>query len=126
MGRKRAPGNNEWMPAVYSFALLVTTGKPGGSTENIAPADATKVEVWVAYEKKLSGRNRITFTQLWRKFLASAAMLIWPQERRKKDYLAHEKYILAVFGDAEVKAIKPEHPALYGCPWAKAKSPRES
>lgn len=72
MGRKRAPGN-EWMPKGVFFRPSGYYWKPGGSTENIAPADATKAEVWVAYEKKVEGRkNRITFTQLWRKFLASA------------------------------------------------------
>ncbi len=112
MGRKRAPGN-EWMPKGVFFRPSGYYWKPGGSTENIAPADATKAEVWVAYEKKVEGRkNRITFTQLWRKFLASADYADLAP-RTQKDYLAHEKYILAVFGDAEAKAIKPEHIRRY-------------
>lgn len=57
-------------------------------------------------------KNRITFTQLWRKFLASADYADLAP-RTQKDYLAHEKYILAVFGDAEAKAIKPEHIRRY-------------
>ncbi|MEO1738111.1 hypothetical protein RB531_3627 [Salmonella enterica subsp. enterica serovar Typhimurium] len=83
MGRKRAPGN-EWMPKGVFFRPSGYYWKPGGSTENIAPADATKAEVWVAYEKKL----RVEKTELHshnygENFLPVPIMLIWPQERRK-------------------------------------------
>lgn len=87
--------------------------KPGGSTEKLAPANATKAEVWVAYEKVVEGRkNRLLFKQLWQKFLASADFSDLAP-RTQKDYHAHEKNLLAVFGEAEAKAIKPEHVRRY-------------
>ncbi|MEN3753852.1 tyrosine-type recombinase/integrase [Mangrovibacter sp. SLW1] len=112
MGRKRAPGN-EWMPKGVFFRPSGYYWKPGGTTEKLAPASATKTEVWVAYDKVVEGRkNRVTFNQLWKKFLASSDYADLAP-RTQKDYLAHEKYILAVFGEAEAKAIKPEHIRRY-------------
>lgn len=53
-------------------ALPVTTGSRG-TTENLAPANASKAEVWLAYEKVVEGRKKLlTFQQLWKKFLNSA------------------------------------------------------
>lgn len=52
------------------------------------------------------------FKQLWQKFLASADFADLAP-RTQKDYHAHEKYILAVFGEAEAKTIKPEHIRRY-------------
>ncbi|MGQ7114462.1 tyrosine-type recombinase/integrase, partial [Escherichia sp. TWPC-MK] len=73
----------------------------------------TKAEVWVAYEKVVEGRkNVLTFSQLWRKFLNSSDYSDLAP-RTQKDYLAHEKNLLAVFGEAEAKAIKPEHVRRY-------------
>nr|DAZ40045.1 MAG TPA: Integrase [Caudoviricetes sp.] len=87
--------------------------KPGGTTEKLAPADSTKAEVWVAYEKVIEGRkNILTFSQLWKKFLNSTDYADLAP-RTQKDYLAHEKYLLAVFGEAEAKSIKPEHVRRY-------------
>lgn len=112
MGRKRAPGN-EWMPKGVFFRPSGYYWKPGGSTEKLAPADATKAEVWVAYEKVIEGRkNCFMFKHLWKKFLASADFADLAP-RTQKDYHAHEKYILAVFGEAEAKSIKPEHIRRY-------------
>ncbi len=83
MGRKRAPGN-EWMPKGVFFRPSGYYWKPGGSTENIAPADATKAEVWVAYEKKVEGRKTELHSHNYgENFLPVPIMLIWPQERRK-------------------------------------------
>ncbi|HBY3988630.1 TPA: tyrosine-type recombinase/integrase, partial [Klebsiella pneumoniae] len=83
------------------------------TTENLAPANASKAEVWLAYEKVVEGRKKLlTFQQLWKKFLNSADYADLAP-RTQKDYLAHEKYLLAVFGDAEAKAIKPEHVRRY-------------
>lgn len=112
MGRKRAPGN-EWMPKGVFFRPSGYYWKPGGTTENLAPANASKAEVWLAYEKVVEGRKKLlTFQQLWKKFLNSADYADLAP-RTQKDYLAHEKYLLAVFGDAEAKAIKPEHVRRY-------------
>ncbi|WP_318358012.1 tyrosine-type recombinase/integrase [Enterobacter sp.] len=112
MGRKRAPGN-EWLPKGVFSRPSGYYWKPGGTTEKLAAASATKGEVWVAYEKVVEGRkNRITFSQLWRKFLDSADFADLAP-RTQKDYLAHEKNILPVFGDAEAKLIKPEHVRRY-------------
>lgn len=72
MGRKRAPGN-EWMPKGVFFRPSGYYWKPGGTTENLAPANASKAEVWLAYEKVVEGRKKLlTFQQLWKKFLNSA------------------------------------------------------
>ncbi|MGQ7072163.1 site-specific integrase, partial [Escherichia sp. SP-MK2] len=110
--RKRAPGN-EWMPKGVFFRPSGYYWKPGGTTEKLAPPDATKAEVWVAYEKVVEGRkNVLTFSQLWRKFLNSSDYSDLAP-RTQKDYLAHEKNLLAVFGEAEAKAIKPEHVRRY-------------
>ena len=112
MGRKRAPGN-EWMPKGVFFRPSGYYWKPGGTTEKLAPADSTKAEVWVAYEKVIEGRkNMLTFSQLWKKFLNSTDYADLAP-RTQKDYLAHEKYLLAVFGEAEAKSIKPEHVRRY-------------
>ncbi|WP_248884301.1 tyrosine-type recombinase/integrase [Escherichia coli] len=112
MGRKRAPGN-EWMPKGVFFRPSGYYWKPGGTTEKLAPADSTKAEVWVAYEKVIEGRkNILTFSQLWKKFLNSTDYADLAP-RTQKDYLAHEKYLLAVFGEAEAKSIKPEHVRRY-------------
>lgn len=103
MGRKRAPGN-EWMPKGVFFRPSGYYWKPGGTT---------KAEVWVAYEKVIEGRkNILTFSQLWKKFLNSTDYADLAP-RTQKDYLAHEKYLLAVFGEAEAKSIKPEHVRRY-------------
>lgn len=92
------------------FWLLLETG---GTTEKIASANATKADVWVAFEKIVEGRKRrITFAQLWKKFLNSADYADLAP-RTQKDYLAHEKYLLAVFGEAEAKTIRPEHVRRY-------------
>jgi hypothetical protein len=56
MGRKRAPGN-EWMPKGVFFRPSGYYWKPGGTTENLAPANASKAEVWLAYEKVVEGRK---------------------------------------------------------------------
>ncbi|EOJ6165332.1 TPA: integrase [Escherichia coli] len=112
MGRKRAPGN-EWMPKGVFFRPSGYYWKPGGTTEKLAPADSTKAQVWVAYEKVIEGRkNILTFSQLWKKFLNSTDYADLAP-RTQKDYLAHEKYLLAVFGEAEAKSIKPEHVRRY-------------
>lgn len=112
MGRKRAPGN-EWMPKGVFFRPSGYYWKPGGTTEKLAPADSTKAEVWVAYEKVIEGRkNMLTFSQLWKKFLNSTDYADLAP-RTQKDYLAHEKYLLAVFGEAKAKSIKPEHVRRY-------------
>ncbi|EFA7616248.1 TPA: tyrosine-type recombinase/integrase [Escherichia coli] len=112
MGRKRAPGN-EWMPKGVFFRPSGYYWKPGGTTEKLAPAGASKSEVWIAFEKVVEGRkNILTFSQLWKKFLNSTDYAALAP-RTQKDYLAHEKYLLAVFGDAEAKAIKPEHVRRY-------------
>ncbi|HEI8290893.1 tyrosine-type recombinase/integrase [Citrobacter koseri] len=112
MGRKRAPGN-EWMPKGVFFRPSGYYWKPGGTTEKLAPAGASKSEVWIAFEKVVEGRkNILTFSQLWKKFLNSTDYADLAP-RTQKDYLAHEKYLLAVFGEAEAKAIKPEHVRRY-------------
>ncbi|HAT7523596.1 TPA: tyrosine-type recombinase/integrase [Citrobacter koseri] len=112
MGRKRAPGN-EWMPKGVFFRPSGYYWKPGGTTEKLAPAGASKSEVWIAFEKVVEGRkNILTFSQLWKKFLNSTDYTDLAP-RTQKDYLAHEKYLLAVFGEAEAKAIKPEHVRRY-------------
>ena len=104
---------NEWMPKGVFFRPSGYYWKPGGTTENLAPANASKAEVWLAYEKVVEGRKKLlTFQQLWKKFLNSADYADLAP-RTQKDYLAHEKYLLAVFGDAEAKAIKPEHVRRY-------------
>lgn len=112
MGRKRAPGN-EWMPKGVFFRPSGYYWKPGGTTEKLAPAGASKSEVWIAFEKVVEGRkNILTFSQLWKKFLNSTDYSDLAP-RTQKDYLAHEKYLLAVFGEAEAKTIKPEHVRRY-------------
>ena len=58
MGRKRAPGN-EWMPKGVYFRPSGYYWKPGGTTEKIASANATKADVWVAFEKIEIGRAHV-------------------------------------------------------------------
>lgn len=112
MGRKRSKGN-EWMPKGVFFRPSGYYWKPGGSTETFAPPDATKAEVWVAYEKRVSKeRQKTTFKNLWDKFINSIDFSALAT-RTQKDYHAHAKYILKVFGDAEAKTIKPEHIRRY-------------
>lgn len=112
MGRKRAVGN-EWLPKGVYIRSSGYYWKPEGSTEKLCPLTASKAEVWLAYERKVSNASkRLTFAKLWEKFLRSQDF-IELAPRTQKDYHSHEKYILAVFGNAEVKAIKPEHIRRY-------------
>ncbi len=54
----------------------------------------------------------MTFGRLWEKFLASAYYSdLGP--RTQKDYLQHQKKLLAVFGKVPADSIKPEHIRRY-------------
>lgn len=48
---------NEWMPKGVFFRPSGYYWKRGGTTENLAPANASKAEVWLAYEKVVEGRK---------------------------------------------------------------------
>jgi integrase len=112
MGRKRSPGN-EWMPKGVFFRPSGYYWKPAGTTEKIAPSTASKAEVWVAFEKIVeSKKNTLTFKILWNKFLTSTDYADLAA-RTQKDYKSHEKYILAVFGEADAGTIRPEHIRRY-------------
>nr|WP_308823512.1 tyrosine-type recombinase/integrase [Sodalis praecaptivus] len=50
----------------------------------------------------------LTFSQLWTYFLDSAYFSEL-KPRTQKDYLQHQKKLLAVFGKVSVNSIKPEH-----------------
>ncbi len=54
----------------------------------------------------------MTFGRLWEKFLASAYYSDL-SPRTQKDYLQHQKKLLAVFGKVPADSIKPEHIRRY-------------
>lgn len=65
------------------------------------------------YEETVNNRDRaMTFGRLWEKFLASAYYSDL-SPRTQKDYLQHQKKLLAVFGKVPADSIKPEHIRRY-------------
>ena len=94
------------MPKGYISALLATTGNRG-TTEKIASANATK-QMSGLLLKNCRGKKTNNFAQLWKKFLNSADYADLAP-RTQKDYLAHEKYLLAVLAKRKQRLLGPEH-----------------
>lgn len=112
MGRKRNP-QNEWLPKGVYLRMSGYYYKPGDTTKKIADSTASKAEIWRAYEKVITEqKNKITFENIWNKFLASADYADLAP-RTQKDYLTHAKNLLPTFGAADASAIRPEHIRKY-------------
>ncbi|EOK0212601.1 tyrosine-type recombinase/integrase [Escherichia coli] len=75
--------------------------------------DLSIAQVWVKYEEILNDAiDVMTFSKLWNKFLNSTYYLELGQ-RTQKDYLQHQKKLLAAFGKMKADNIKPAHVRLY-------------
>lgn len=75
--------------------------------------DLTIAQVWAKYEALIHDlADVMTFAKLWNKFLASPYFLDLGV-RTQKDYLQHQKKLLAVFGKMKADSIKPEHVRAY-------------
>ena len=75
--------------------------------------DLSIAQVWVKYEEILNDAiDVMTFSKLWNKFLSSTYYLELSQ-RTQKDYLQHQKKLLAAFGKMKADNIKPAHVRLY-------------
>ncbi|CAJ0996720.1 hypothetical protein SODG_001625 [Sodalis praecaptivus] len=112
MGRRRInPEDNKLPKRVrsngYSYVF-----KPHGSTKTIGLGkikETTIAQVWANYERLMAELSTtLTFSQLWTYFLDSAYFSEL-KPRTQKDYLQHQKKLLAVFGKVSVNSIKPEH-----------------
>ena len=79
-----------------------------------SPANASKAEVWLTYEKVVEGRKNLTFSTIVEKILNSADYADLAPGTQK--ITAHEKYLLAVSA-CRNKGIKPEHVRLYMDAW---------
>ncbi len=114
MGRKRAnPAHEKLPPRVYPNGYSYVwkpTSKESVTLCRIADGMAT---LWRKYDEEVNQRQHaMTFRRLWEKFLASAYYgELSP--RTQKDYLQHQKKLLAVFGKVLADRIKPEHIRLY-------------
>ncbi|MGL9724665.1 tyrosine-type recombinase/integrase [Sodalis sp. (in: enterobacteria)] len=112
MGRRRInPEDNKLPKRVrsngYSYVF-----KPHSSTKTIGLGkvkETTIAQVWANYERLMAELSTtLTFSQLWNYFLDSAYFSEL-KPRTQKDYLQHQKKLLAVFGKVGVNNIKPEH-----------------
>jgi len=114
MGRRRNnPAHEKLPPRVYPNGYSYVwkpTSKESVTLCRIAEGMAT---LWKRYEEELNQRERaMTFRRLWEKFLAGAYYSEL-SARTQKDYLQHQKKLLAVFGKVLADSIKPEHIRLY-------------
>ncbi|MFA3810277.1 tyrosine-type recombinase/integrase [Escherichia albertii] len=114
MGRRRKNKSDEKLPyRVYSNGYSYVW-KPT-STESITLCRITAgvAGAWREYEKRRHEREyAMTFSRLWNKFISSAYYSEL-SPRTQKDYLQHQKKLLAVFGKLLADSIKPEHVRRY-------------
>lgn len=78
-------------------------------TISLGPKDMSTSETWRQYEIALAELTKVmTFARLWHSFLGSAYFSEL-KPRTQKDYLQHQKKLIAVFGEVKADNIKPEH-----------------
>lgn len=110
MGRKRNnPDHLKLPPRVYPNKYSYVWKPTSKESVTLTRIDEGIARLWQKYEEEVNQRQAVmTFERLWRKFLASAYFSEL-KPRTQKDYLQHEKKLLAVFGKVKADSIKPEH-----------------
>ncbi|EET1230794.1 integrase, partial [Escherichia coli] len=106
MGRRRKnPEHEKLPPKVYPNKYSVWKPTSRESVTLTAIEDGLAA-LWKKYEETVNHRDRaMTFGRLWEKFLASAYYSEL-SPRTQKDYLQHQKKVLA-------DSVKPEHIRRY-------------
>lgn len=110
MGRKRNnPDHLKLPPRVYPNKYSYVWKPTSKESVTLTRIDEGIARLWQKYEEEVNQRQAVmTFERLWRKFMASAYFSEL-KPRTQKDYLQHEKKLLAVFGKVKADSIKPEH-----------------
>ncbi|XZZ63297.1 tyrosine-type recombinase/integrase [Microbulbifer sp. SSSA002] len=107
MGRRRNP-ENAWMPPnVERYKSGFRVNRRGYPTKHLAKPDASKAEVWTAYERYLAGlvEKEFTLKDLVELYFASPQYTKHIKPQTQKDYHRYSLRILAVFGEMTPDAI---------------------
>ncbi|ELY5758364.1 tyrosine-type recombinase/integrase [Klebsiella pneumoniae] len=109
MGRKRKNHeDNKLPPRVYSNKYSYYYKPTSKECITIGPVSMPLSQLWARYEALIDEQaNVMTFSKLWGLFLKSAYYLEL-KPRTQKDYLQHQKKLLAVFGKITADKIKTE------------------
>ena len=109
MGRKRKnQEDNKLPPRVYSNKYSYYYKPTSKECITIGPVSMPLSQLWARYEALIDEQaNIMTFSKLWGLFLKSAYYLEL-KPRTQKDYLQHQKKLLAVFGKITADKIKTE------------------
>lgn len=110
MGQRRKNPEDNKLPKNVYRGKYKTYFKPSrNQTIALGPKDMSISETWRQYEVALSELTKVmTFSRLWHSFLGSAYFSEL-KPRTQKDYLQHQKKLIAVFGEVKADNIKPEH-----------------
>ena len=110
MGRRRKnPEHEKLPPNVYPNKYSYVWKPTSRESVTLTAIKDGLAALWKKYEETVNNRDRaMTFGRLWEKFLASAYYSDL-SPRTQKDYLQHQKKLLAVFGKVPADSIKPEH-----------------
>ncbi|WP_444897762.1 tyrosine-type recombinase/integrase [Microbulbifer sp. SSSA005] len=103
MGRRRNP-ENAWMPPyVVRYPRGYRVRRRGWPIQHLADLNASKSEVWAAYEKYQAGlvQKTFTLTDLTELYFASPQYTKHIKPQTQKDYHRYSLRILAVFGEME-------------------------
>ncbi|BAE74496.1 Tyrosine recombinase XerC [Sodalis glossinidius str. 'morsitans'] len=107
--RRKNPEDNKLSKNVYRGKYKTYFKPSQNQTIALGPKDMSISETWRQYEVELSELTKvITFSRLWHSFLGSAYFSEL-KPRTQKDYLQHQKKLIAVFGEVKADNIKPEH-----------------
>lgn len=109
MGRKRKdPGDNKLPPRVSKTKTRYYYKPTSRETVTLGPITLTMSALWKRYEEERRNHSDImTFEKLWGMFLKSAYYTELAI-RTQRDYLQHQKKLLAVFGKVKADQVKPE------------------
>lgn len=113
MGRRRKnPEHEKLPPNVYPNKYSYVWKPTSRESVTLTAIKDGLAALWKRYEETVNNRDRaMTFGRLWEKFLASAYYSDL-SPRTQKDYLQHQKKLLAVFGKVPADSIKPEHTSV--------------
>lgn len=114
MGRRRKnPEHEKLPPNVYPNKYSYVWKPTSRESVTLTAIKDGLAALWKKYEETVNNRDRaMTFGRLWEEFLASAYYSDL-SPRTQKDYLQHQKKLLAVFGKVPADSIKPEHIRRY-------------
>ncbi|WP_276641381.1 tyrosine-type recombinase/integrase [Siccibacter turicensis] len=110
MGRRRLnPEDLKLPPRVYPNKYSYVWKPTSKESVTLTRIEDGLAKLWQKYEEEANQRSTaMTFERLWKKFLQSAYYTDL-KPRTQKDYLQHEKKLLAVFGRVLADNIRPEH-----------------